>query len=204
MASCTKRHSKKEINKLYEHVLNLYNQIRESDLKTIRKEWPDFQLEEVQVELTDPKHSKLKWTPDGYEYLGRGNDRVVIGLCEEHVVKIDTAGGYQTDEEVWIWKNANDKLRKYLCPILEFSASKQLGDGTNLNKGPYWIVMPTCEQSTGAIDELPLSEISEFFDVSFYNIGKKNGRFLLLDYGNLYRSENLEKKFFKKEVSLLD
>ena len=119
------------------------------------------------------------WEGVGQRWLNsdrRGDHRVVVAICNEHVMKIEVGVSdfEQTIEEVRIWRGADETTRQYLAPVL---ASGKVDDVP-------WLVMPYCAVEEGEEEVEELSRrVLGLDDVEVGNVGWLDGRLVVLDYG---------------------
>jgi hypothetical protein len=114
--------------------------------------------------------------PEGYEKLGGGKDRIAIGLCQEHVLKVEPFPAHSNEGEVFIWQNASDKLREKLCPVVDY----QIDEKTS------WLIMQRCNKKKLVpckVEEEMRKVIPWSSDFHHNNIGNLNDRWVALDYG---------------------
>jgi hypothetical protein len=114
---------------------------------------------------------------DGHDFIGVGCDRVVMGLCLEHVVKIDF-DGLSSANELAVWEGANEELRELLCPIF----------GHGAHAGTKWLLagrawpMEEMEAPTSA----KWDRLEGITDLRSENWGEYRGRQVIIDYGESY------------------
>lgn len=110
----------------------------------------------------------------GLDFVGAGYSRVVVGLCPEHVLKVDFAEA--NDREVEVWRQADPEVRRMLAPIF----------GHGQHKGVSWLVMGRCEEMSlegpeFSGDWLRLEGVSDW---QVQNFGLWLGRQVMLDYAD--------------------
>ncbi|RUT48739.1 hypothetical protein EJP82_02050 [Paenibacillus anaericanus] len=125
-----------------------------------------------------------------YQVLGAGNTRVVFDLDNGHVVKVALSkkGLASNLTEYQLYNQCSRKLRKYLCPVIEF------GNG--------WIIMKKMQPivSLTEDDEKKLSRLRKRFTregVQPRGLRNKNlafstrhNRIIVIDYGNFKYSSS--------------
>jgi hypothetical protein len=57
-----------------------------------------------------------------YEYLGEGSGRMVFAISNDYVMKVpkNNYGIEQNDIENYIYNDAEERFKKYLCPIISY------------------------------------------------------------------------------------
>lgn len=82
------------------------------------KEDEDFFKEICNLRKKDIRNS--------YKFLGEGISRKVYALNDDYVIKVakGNEGIYQNSVENYVFNNAEEKFRKYLCPILFFEPKR--------------------------------------------------------------------------------
>jgi hypothetical protein len=118
------------------------------------------------------------------EVLGVGSSRVAVGLCLEHVLKVEMNEGLQNDGEWAVWQKADAELRQWLCPVL--AHDKEKGN---------WLLMARC-QKVARLEEETMAIADRVqgiwdlegadgggFEWMLDNWGQLEGRQVILDYG---------------------
>lgn len=126
--------------------------------------------------LATKQYSKKAGTLAERTILGVGAYRVVLELCQEHVLKVEPGGSYSTRWETKIWNSASEETRQKLCPIIDFE----------IRKNGSWVLMPKCKniaQMTQAVLDKFEDMFSWFTDIHGDNIGKLDKRWVAIDYG---------------------
>jgi len=120
---------------------------------------------------------EVVWSPPGYAVVGVGRERVAIGLCDQHVLKVDPWWWTSTENEVAIWRSADADVRPLLCPILAHGRWRF----------SLWALQPRCTPlAFGTVDErLPHARIDGVADLWEGNFGALGDRIVVVDYGNL-------------------
>ena len=187
-------HEDEEISKVvravgdkWEAAFNLWREIDpQSDVPSCRNlvgrgedgDWRPPEAVRRMLELDDDGNatSRTTWVSAPYEMLGAGQDRFAVALCEEHVLKVDPYWMNSTTNEVRVWREASEKLKERLCPVLANGAEGYYG----------WLVMPRCSEIGAVLDakmQKAVNEVLGLGDVHEYNLGRLNGRVVILDYG---------------------
>jgi hypothetical protein len=126
------------------------------------------------------------------DIIGTGKTRVVIDMPDswhtgttDCIAKIQWDPHYhQTSGEIGIWENANGSTAALLAPILDHSEMRQ------------WLIMPRAERYTditikeaGRISDklrdLLRDQGYQASDIRRANVGRIEGRDVVIDYGNL-------------------
>ena len=142
-----------------------------------------WETECAQYQLTHggeiPRCDELEhvgWAPEPLELLGTGSDRIVIGLCPEHVLKIDPYWWSSSTTEVSVWRHASPELRDLLCPVL------QTGEWSKAR----WILAPRC-RPVPAISRQRLNQLLTIRGLADHlwpaNLGLLGDRVVVIDYG---------------------
>lgn len=124
--------------------------------------------------------------PDGHDFLGAGAERVVVGLCLEHVLKIDfgvEVSHASSRNELAVWDKADAELRELLCPIFDYGEQQ----------GVSWLLMgrawPLDEMAEAEREDLEAAAESKWNrlegirDLRSENWGEYRGRMVIVDYG---------------------
>jgi hypothetical protein len=124
--------------------------------------------------------------PEGFDFLGAGAERVVVGLCLEHALKIDfgTESGFVSSRnELAVWEQADAELRTMLCPIFDHGEVQ----------GVPWLLMgrtwPLAEMEESERDALEAAvnpkwdRLEGIQDLRSENWGEYRGRLVITDYG---------------------
>jgi hypothetical protein len=118
------------------------------------------------------------WIGPGFDFIGVGCNRVVMGLCLEHVVKIDFHQ-VSNANELAVWKNASEEVKEMLCPIFDSGDSEDV----------QWLLMGRCEP-LGETEELEEAihqkwdRLRGIWDLGHENWGFYRDRQVILDYGH--------------------
>jgi hypothetical protein len=128
----------------------------------------------------------------GKEIVGCGTRRIVLEICEEHVLKVEPFGSDFTTKEFEVWNSADSKVREALCPILGCSGKSSVG----------WTLMPRCDLNQEIDWEDPILErIPWIGELGDGNVGYLNGRLVALDYDYI-RDEVAADKALSKALQM--
>ena len=123
-----------------------------------------------------------------HEVAGVGSSRIAVGLCAEHVLKVDLGSGRQNENEWAVWQAAQGELRGWLCPILDQGQSG--GSGWLLVARTQKVAkleestMAMVERMHGLDDLEGYSEAMGGIDWMVGNFGELEGRQVIIDYGD--------------------
>jgi hypothetical protein len=139
-----------------------------------REEWLGEDCEPARV---DDLYNADWVGPQGHDFIGVGWDRVVVGLCLEHVVKIDFEH-LSSENELAVWQGANEELKEMLCPI--FDSGRRAGVSWLLT-GRAWPL----EEMEVAVSA-KWDRLEGITDLRNENWGVYKGRQVITDYGESY------------------
>lgn len=181
-------HSEAEVQSLVLHVEDVYARFYAAQLAFLNSNRSDFSMPplvemddryEESLEHLDAYLPSLSWTLPPYPLLGAGAYRVVLGLCAEHVLKVNPGEVNHNVPEVAIWFSAPDNLLPIFVPVLAVAP----GDA------PRWLIAQRAEPIavTPENDEMALSigrMLGSIEDLHAANLGRLHGALVLLDYGH--------------------
>jgi hypothetical protein len=179
-------HDSTEIDTLVTHVCSVYSKFYAAQLAFInshRLHQPPLSViddeQEEQLGHLDAYHLGLEWTPSGYPLLGAGAYRVVIGLCDEHALKINPGTINHNALEAQVWFSIPDNALPLFVPVIAAATGVE----------PRWLITARAEPIalTPENDEMALSigrAIGAIEDLHAANLGRLHGFLVLLDYGH--------------------
>lgn len=130
---------------------------------------------------------------DTFEFLGEGISRKVFAINKDFVLKIakGSEGVYQNKVEYYVYTHCDERLQKYLCPILYFTSRRLIMPRAVplyfTSKKDRKINLDEIRPEPYAFEEI--NELSKRFHLYYPDVidksswGNFNGENILIDYG---------------------
>jgi hypothetical protein len=181
-------HTEEEVKVLTDHVCLVYKKFYQAQLATLNSSLP----KDGQIDVIDDDHEltldKLdsydlgplfcSWTKPGYPLLGTGAYRAVIGLCDEHVLKVNPGEINHNALEAETWFSIPDNLLPVFVPVIAAAPGAE----------PLWLITAraTPLEINPVNDEMAegIGRMLGLEDLHSGNLGYFNGSLVLLDYGH--------------------
>jgi hypothetical protein len=179
-------HLDTEVEALVTHVQDIYSRFYAAQIAFINANHPlQAPLTVIDDNDEEPLHHlesyfpDLSWTPPGYPLLGAGAYRVVIGLCSEHVLKVNPGEVNHNALEAETWFSIPDNLLPVFIPVIAVAPGSE----------PRWLIAARAQPIavTKENDEMALSigrMLGSIEDLHAGNLGRLHGSLVLLDYGH--------------------